>query len=309
MSCGMNKKNGPQGNIQTVYLFLGIGLAILLTACINYINLNTAQGMDRAKEVGVRKTVGAPRIQLIYQFMIETVILTCIAFLIALGLVEASVPYTNEILGKPVSLEIDIQFLATLLGLSVLVSFVAGLYPAFALSRYQPSITVQKRFIAQKGSWLRNSLVICQFSVACILFIGAFIVHSQITYVLDRNPGFDSDFLITMPIFETDKRLRKEGVPLRERYQVVKESFLQHPNVLSASATRRTMGLRGKGVERVVKPETDRDGTYRIELQMVDEDFLSVYDIALLEGRNFSPADSMDKFIINETAARYFRYE
>jgi putative ABC transport system permease protein len=288
------------GDIAYIYLFSGIGLFILLLACLNFMNLSTARSANRAKEVGLRKVVGAQRRQLIRQFIGESMILTIIAFFIALLFVAISMPVFNSISGKVLTMEyfIKLQFVGGFIGLFILVSLIGGSYPAFFLSAFRPVEVLQGRLKrGAKSSVLRVTLVSLQFTVSIVLIIGTLLVDKQLNFVRNRKLGYDKDHVIAL-------RIRNEET--QKKYEAIKNELLRHSNILSVTASSSLpLGRNSFSAHHAIgKPESELTMLFS---QIVDEDFIDTYNIEIVKGRNFSkdfPTDSQEAVIINEAAVR-----
>jgi len=288
------------GDIAYLCLFSGIGLFILLIACLNFMNLATARSANRAKEVGLRKVVGAKKTQLVKQFLGESTILTFLSLVMALILVLALIPVFRNIADKDLSAGnfINPVVLLGLLGLFVLTSLAGGSYPAFFLSSFRPVEVIQGRLKrGAKSSALRIVLVSLQFVVSIVLIIGTLIINNQLHYIRNKKLGYDKDHVITV-------RLRDPAT--QKRYEALKTEFLRHSNVLKASAS----GTAAVGVNNFSmyhaadKPANEMTMFFS---QWVDEDFVDTYNIEMADGRYFSkkfPYDLKESCIINETAVR-----
>jgi putative ABC transport system permease protein len=286
------------GDIAYVYLFSGIGLFILLLACLNFMNLSTARSANRAKEVGLRKVVGALRSQLIKQFLGESMILTLIAVIFSLILVFFSMPVFKSISGKDLGMDYfsNPVLLAGLFGLFVIVSLIGGSYPAFFLSAFRPVEVIQGKLKrGAKSSVLRIALVSLQFTVSIVLIIGTLIVSQQLNYVKNRKLGYDKDHVVSF---------RMRNPETQRKYEAIKNDLIQHPSILDVSAsTTIPLGASDFSVHHPVgKPE---DEIIMLFAQIVDEDFIGTYKMEIVQGRNFSkefPTDPEEAIIINEAA-------
>ena len=198
----INHWNLIRADVQTVYLFSAIAFLILLIACVNFMNLSTARSANRAKEVGLRKVSGAYRLQLMQQFLGEAVLLSFVAFVLAMGLVELTVPKFSAFIGKNLMIERSLYHLLILPGLVTLVGLIAGIYPALFLSAFEP-VAVLKGSLKTglKGVLLRRGLVVFQFAMSILLIIGTATVYRQLNYMRNKNLGFQQDHLIQLPIF------------------------------------------------------------------------------------------------------------
>ncbi len=286
-------------DITYVYLFAIIGLFILLIACINFMNLATARSARRAREVGLRKVVGAYRAQLIQQFLGETFLTALLAGMLSLVIVKFSLPLLNNFAQKTIALEGQTLWyaIAGLFVLTVLVSVLAGGYPALFLSSFRPVMVLKGTLVSgARSGRLRQILVVFQFAISTFLIAGTYTVYQQLNYVQNKNLGFDKNLMIMTWLFATDRRLTDD-------YLNIKNEYLKHPNILKASASHSTMGYGGQ-LDRVF-PEGRGGEDWRMRVMGVDEPFLDTYNLELIAGRNFSTvADTSRAFILNETAVK-----
>ncbi len=283
-------------SVTYLYLFGAVGFLILGIACINFINLATARSIDRATEVGVRKTFGAYRWQLVKQFIGETFLLVLISQILGLLLVELALPVFNSLAGKSLELTFlnNTPLWASLILLTVFVSLGAGLYPAFVLSGFKPVTVLRNRSVSKgKGVGLRRFLVAFQFSISIALIIATGVVIKQLDYIQNKQLGFDEERVIVLPYSEN------EG-PLINRLQ-------QHPDIAEISVSQRvpvnTMNTDGRTMELPGLEEP-----IRVESFIIDDNFLETYDIEVVAGRGISEemASDTSAFLINETAVREF---
>lgn len=292
------------GDIKQITLFLILVICILLIACINFMNLSTARSAHRAREVGLRKIVGAHRRQIIRQFLGESFFLTGLAFILALGLVELLLPLFNTLIGKSLSSTLDtyVGLLPAFLCIGLSIGLISGSYPALYLSAFQPVIVLKG--ISASGSKrarLRKILVIFQFAASLILVTSTAVVYQQWDYMRNRHPGFNRDHLIVLPIFGALWQIeRNSPIP----YERIKQGFLQHPNITKATAIRSTVGVEG-GFISILNPNKDK--AIRMRILYVDSDFLNTYEIHLQTGRDFSKkitSDVTNSIILNETVVQ-----
>ncbi|WKN30507.1 ABC transporter permease [Porifericola rhodea] len=282
------------GSMNYIYIFAGIGLLILLVAFVNYINLSTARAMKRVKEVGLRKAVGASRKQLMYQFICESLLLVLLTMILAITIVQLLLPAFNDLAYKALKLDLlDGPILAVLLVVALISGLLAGAYPAFYLSGIHPSLILKQQWSLQQNSWLRQMLVVGQFSFAILMISLTIVNYQQMDYIRNADLGYEREQLLAVDI--------NSGV-LRSRYEAVKSEFESIPQVQKVSAVSRIPGD-WKGISRA-GIETDHQNVDFLYLAG-DEDFLPTFGIQLLEGRNFinSPADSA-KVILNQTAVK-----
>lgn len=291
------------GNIAYVYIFSAIAFFLLLIACINFMNLATARSANRAKEVGLRKVVGADRRQLIRQFLGETVVMALLALLLAVVLVEVALPKFNAFAGKELALRSQGLFfiLTSLLGVTLFVGIVAGSYPAFFLSRFQPVAVLKGQKIGSARSRFRSVLVVFQFAISIILIVGMGIVYNQLEYCRTKNLGLNKEHIVVLPV--------EQGREIVRRYPHLKNQLLQHPQIVSVAASKRVPSGRLLDSSGGSVPVGDKYEplTFRIANVRVDHSFIDTYGIQMAAGRNFSvefPTDSTAAFILNETAVR-----
>jgi len=278
-------------------IFSAIALIVLIIACVNFMNLSTARSAERAKEVGIRKSVGALRMQLSLQFIGETVLLAFIALVIALILVELTLPFINNLSQR--SLHLPISFNTTLLYIiagTVMVGVISGLYPAAYLSSFQPVKVLKGAIqVGKNKGMLRNVLVVSQFSSAIFLMIATIFVVRQLTFMQQKDPGFTRDQIITVPM---------EGVTTK-KYQLFREQLLTSNLVSGVTAAQDQLGshLDQSGVHfKGDGPKRDMAVTQLV----VDPEYLSLYNIKLVAGKNFSKdkGAANREYIINETMAK-----
>lgn len=290
------------GHITYVYLFAAAALFILLIACINFMNLATARSANRAKEVGVRKTLGASRKQLALQFLGESILYSALAIAVALVFTELSLPLFNALSGSELSLD-DLNsgtLIAGLVGIVLLTGLVSGSYPAFFLSAFRPARVLKgQRTARTDGAWFRKGLVTFQFALSISLIIGTLVISDQLHFLRSQDLGFDGDQVVVVPI---------KDEAMRTRYEAFKDALTQSSQVLHASAVSNVPGSR---FNRNNIQWQDAPPVGVAELR-VDEDFFETLGITLEAGRSFSrafPADVGGAFILNETAARLFDWE
>ena len=302
------------GDIDRVYQFGAIAVLVLAIGCINFTNLTTAQSARRAHEVGLRKVSGAYRSQLMGQFLGESVLTALVALVLALSAVELVLPEFNAFFFKQIELNLSSDPLLTisLIGIAVFVGLLAGVYPAFFLSAYEPTETLKGTFRAgSRGQWIRKGLVVVQFAISITLLASTGVIYQQLDYIKNKRLGFNTEQMVLMDIFVFDQNTASEQ-RLAARYATVKEAFLAHPNALEATAYRWSLGW-GGGIIRTIRAEGHEGTDWRMPLLEVDEDYLDVFQIEMVEGRKFDPitfpTDTSKAFIINETAVARFGWD
>jgi len=295
----------PNSDIGTIYIFSVIALFILLIACLNYINLSTARYANRAKEVSLRKVIGAKRSQLIKQFLGESFLFSFIALPLAIALAELFLPLFNSLSGKKLGFNyFDNLFLMLgLFGIILCVGFASGIFPAFYISALQP-IKVLKGMLkaSSKVSWLRRSLVISQFTISIIFIISTIIIFNQLNYIREKKLGFYKEHIVNIPIFSKE---------VLQKYELVKSEFLQNTNVLAVSAS---SFFPGKNIwyQNYWREGAKADENLIINWISVDHNFIETFQLELLEGRNFSKdfvSDVERAYILNESAVKEMGWE
>jgi len=291
-------KNGyvDGGRIEYVQVFTIVAILILLIACINFMNLATAQAARRAKEIGVRKVIGAARLSLIGQFIGEAFLLTLCSLLAALLFTSLLLPMFNDLTGKQLSIPVSHPlFWASLLGLLVITSFVAGSYPAFFLSSLDP-VKILKGGL--KFSWkdvlARQGLVVFQFTLTILLIVGMIVIYRQLDFIRTKNIGYDRENLVYMPI---------EG-ELAKKYPLFKQQAQALPGILSVSKMRNSPTVIQHHNGSISWPGKDPNLAAPFADEIVGYDFAKTLRLQLKEGRDFSrafPTDSVG-FLLNETA-------
>jgi putative ABC transport system permease protein len=288
-------------DIKYVYIFSSIALFILIIACINFMNLATARSAGRAREVGVRKTMGAQRRELTGQFLIESLLLSGIAFSLAIVLARIALPAFNQLIDKTLYMPLsDPGFLIAMIAGALLVGLLAGSYPAFFLSSFRPVETLKGKLRAGMGGGnLRNGLVVFQFVMSIFLIIGALVVNEQLRYIRGKKLGFEREQVLVL----------NDAYALGDQRQAFKQEIERWPEVFSASYSS-YLPVRSSRNNTLMWPEGRLDETNSVSTQVwsVDHDYLPSMGMELALGRNFSrdmPTDS-SAVIINEKAARLF---
>jgi len=282
-----------------VYIFLTIAIAILIIACINFVNLTTARSNTRAKEIGMRKVVGAERADIVRQFIGESFILSALAFLVAMGLVYLFLPAFNRIAEKQLTLNIagNGSTLFFLAGIILFTGLASGSYPAFMLSSFRPT-NILRRGKLQSGSGgfvLRKILVVSQFTATIVLIIGTIVMYKQLNFIRNKDIGLDRDRVVVISM----------NTEIREAYKAFKNEIKQNPNVINVTAARRIptnighmnpVYWQGKGPEDYV---TMTDAS-------VDYDYFETLGMQIIQGRSFSEeyATDVENYVLNEEALR-----
>jgi putative ABC transport system permease protein len=295
--------NVSGGRIQYVQLFSIVAIFILLIACINFMNLTTARSVKRAKEIGVRKVVGAMRFALIRQFIAEALLIVSIAIVISVLLVTLVLPQFSHLTRRPIRIPFgDPVFWVTMLGLLAVTGFLSGSYPALYLSSFKP-VKVLKGLPKFSGAalWFRKGLVVFQFMLSIILIIGTIVVSKQVNYIQTVNLGYDRENLLYVPL---------EG-NLTPNYDLFKNQALQMPGIkdvtrITQSPTQLDNGTGGVNWEGK-DPDRDIDFSYAF----VGYDFIKAMHLQLKEGRDFSKDFATDSvgYLVNESALQIIKYK
>ncbi len=295
---------GANGSVQYVYIFSAIAAFILLIACVNFMNLSTARSSNRAKEVGIRKVLGSLRGNLIVQFILESTLISLIAMILALLIAWALLPYFDQLANKQMHIGlISRPWLApSLLGLVIVVGLLAGSYPAFFLSAFQP-IAVLKGRIASgfRTSWLRNILVVFQFGISIFLMVGTVVIYNQLHYIQTQQLGFDRDHVLVV----------QNSYSLGDGVSSFKDDLIKLPGVQGVTMTGFLPTSASRSDDAFFEsPALDPKTAVSMQTWNIDEQYIPVLGMRMVNGRNFSkdfPSDSSG-VIINEAAAKMLGY-
>ncbi|UCB53383.1 MAG: ABC transporter permease [Candidatus Zixiibacteriota bacterium] len=301
---------GGGGRITYVVIFSILAFIILLVACINFMNLSTVRSEKRLKEIGIRMAVGSSRIQLIKQFLSESIFISSVALVVAIVLVELLISPVNVLLAKQLHLDYSGGIILGLIGIAMLTGIIAGSYPAFLLSSFRPVALLGRRFLAiplpgyrqRKASAgmsrfsMRRVLVVAQFAISIFFIVCVIVIFNQLDYIGSKDMGLDPEFVVV---------LRTQG-ELARRSAALKNELLQNPNILSAAAVANGLeswnssaGVEWSGMQ--------PDQIFDMGLNWVDYDFLKTFGIEMAEGRFFSediPTDKSDAFVVNQAAVK-----
>ena len=296
--------DGKMGSIKYVYILSIIALFILIIACINFMNLSTARSAKRAREVGLRKVVGAKRAQIIRQFYGESLIMTFISFGLAIVLAETLLPFFNRISGKNLNLDFSGHFVLYLaiIGIALLTGIISGSYPAIYLSSFLPSRVLKASFRSSSGnSAFRKILVVFQFSLSIMLIICTVIVYSQLKYIQDKDLGFDKENLIYVGM---------DDLRILRNFDAIKNEMLQNPSILNVTRTFQIPSYNRFSSDATWQGK-DPSQSLLFNISAVDPDYLNTMKLALVEGRNFSWDMSTDtsNYIINQEAVKQMRID
>ncbi|UCE43360.1 MAG: ABC transporter permease [Candidatus Aminicenantes bacterium] len=293
----------PPGNPQYVTIFSFVGLFILLIACLNFMNLSTARSANRAKEVGMRKVVGAKRLQLVAQFLGESLLIALLSLGLAIVITKFAIPFINNVTG--IALDFNMLLnpanLIFLIGGSILVGLAAGIYPALVLSAFLPVVTLKGSLRSGSGGFaLRNVLVVVQFAISVVLIISTLIMAKQFNFMKNQHLGFEKEQKLVIPL--------RGGISMQENYETVKNLFSGDASITAAtvSSTVPGRGVSNFGIALVGEEDPKNQSMFHMYF---DHDFVPSYGIEMVAGRAFQGDMSTDiagAFLINEAAATAF---
>lgn len=288
--------------IEYIYIYTAIALFILIIACINFMNLSTARSVKRAVEVGLRKVIGADRASLIKQFIGESMVMALLSLFLAMLLVELILPFANDFIDKDLGLNLFQNYtqLIGLIGIVAFVGLVAGSYPAFFLSGFEPASVLKGTFKAGKiHERFRSVLVITQFAISIALIACMLVVFTQLNFMKNKDLGFDKENVAVLPVSEQ----------ITSNYENIRQRLLSHPGILNVSMASRVPSgrlLDSQGASAEVDGEL-QEINFRIADIHIAHDYLETFDIDLVAGRDFDinlASDSTESFILNESAVR-----
>jgi putative ABC transport system permease protein len=293
----------PQGSLTSVYIFSAIALLILIIACINFMNLSTARANKRAREVGIRKTVGAVKRQLWGQFVGESVLLAVIALVLAVLLIGLFIPLFNTISNKSLSVTHLFHFgnWFILIGITMITGLLAGLYPAFYLTAFHPARVLKGNVLSGTGkSTFRRGMAVIQFVISITLIIGTLIIFRQMEYIQSRSLGFDKENVVIIPA---------ESKNIRQNIEAFRNSLTQDTRIKSVAVSSSTPG--SAMFSDTVFKRDDSDDIFSIIFTATDYEFVDTYGFNMVQGRNFSKEFSTDiqgAVILNQAAAKEIGY-
>jgi len=299
----LDSEEETNGNITNVYMMGVIGLFIILIAGFNFINLSTARASKRSKEVGMRKVAGALKIQLIAQYLSESIVITFMGMLLALGFAWLSLQWMNDFTGKSLALNLisNWQLTAGLVAFSIIIGALAGLYPAFVISGFKPALILKG---AQDGGrtkgTIRKTLVVMQFTISIVLMIATAITFQQLDFLNKRDLGYDKDQVITLRFFGD----------LAPNYDAFYNEILKHSSIKNLSRSSRIPTgrlLDSQGNAQILKGDSMQAADVVIKNIRSDHEFFDTYGVPFASGRNFSKEIKSDDslgFVLNEAAVK-----
>ena len=296
-SSHINFNPSTPGSVRTIYMFSAIAVIILLIACVNYMNLSTARSLTRAKEVGVRKVIGAIRSNLMMQFTSEAVVISFISIFFALLIIAGLLPVFSDLIGRELNFSIftNWKFLALALGAGVFVGVASGSYPSFYMSKLKPALILKNQVKGGQGNlFLRNILVVSQFAITIVLIIGSLVVYKQLDYVRTTDTGLDREQIISVSTRDSE---------LWDQYETLKSTLLSNPSIQEVSASQMNpvyMSSRTTGTEWEGKQEEEELAIY---VSPVTFDFTEMFNLQVIAGRNFTQEqynENEKDYLVNE---------
>lgn len=283
-----------KGNYQFLWVMMGLSVLILVLSIVNYINLATANAIKRAKEIGIRKIIGATKKQIVWQFVFETILVVCGALILSLMIVELTLPYYNSFLQKDLEM-IGSQFYSQLLLIVVVVIALAGIFPAVYVSNFETLKVLKGNFGRSKnGIWLRNGMLILQFTIATFFIIGSYIVYEQVHYMSHKELGYKGDQVITIPY-----RTKRDGNNY-DRYKTIQQELQKIKGVKGVGAG--TFNFSGRGASSSTG-FTHNDNQIQAQNMGIDFGLLDILNIKLIQGRMLTPelaSDTISSILINK---------
>ena len=293
-----------QGDRSYILIFSSIAVFLLLIAAVNYMNLATSKAVFRAKEIGIRKVVGAVKGQLVGQFLTESIIITLLALVISIGLTDLTMPFFNELTGKQFDFGLTtlMEYLPMFLTIAISVGLLSGVYPSFFMTRFKPVEVLKGEKISGGSFSIRKALVVFQFVMSIVLIITTLIVQNQMDFIKERDLGFNEENLMVIDINNGN---------VRRNFKAMRSEFESIPGVQSVGVSSRVPG-EWKGISEIGMELLGDDGNARDSINTYfmgfDTGMLETFDFRLVDGEYFSGNDQSDslKILINETAVKTF---
>lgn len=288
------------GDIKTVQIFAAIAIFMLLIACINFMNLSTASASERMKEIGIRKVLGSEKSQLILHFLTESFISTAIAMVVGVSLFWAALPMFNQLADAHISFSslLQMKYVGMILGVMVAIGLLAGAYPAFFMSSFQPLASLKNKFSTGSSKGIRSGLVVFQFMISTALILGTIVVRQQMLYIQNKDIGYDRSALVV---------IRDAGY-LGNKLESFKDEMIKDPRISNITTSAYVpAGPTDSNMSAVLK-EGDPKQRHRVRIYDVDAAYIPTLGMRVIAGRNFDKNSDQqsDNVILNETAARSF---
>lgn len=293
------------GDISYIYIFGAVAFFMILIASINYMNLATARAARRAKEVGIRKTAGSTKWQLIRQFLTESTVITLIALIISILLIALLLPSFNHVAGKEIAFNYLLQtkIILTLMGIVLLVGIAGGSYPAFYLSRFEPAHVLKGQKSGGSGNVnLRKVLVVAQFAISITMVISTWVVYDQLQFMRSKDLGFDKEHIVSVMMPDEE---------IRNKYDVLRNRLMDNPQVVEVASS---SSKPGQGISKnVMNVETENQGDEEkgVNMYVADYDFVNVIGFEIVDGRNFDRKYATDTAaaLVNESMVARMSWE
>jgi putative ABC transport system permease protein len=283
------------GNKNYVYFLISVAVLILIIACINFMNLATARSSERAREVGVRKTMGSAKSQLVLQFLIESILLSLFSTLLAIAIIYFVLPAFNNLANKQLEFTLNLSRIAALGGIALFVGCLAGSYPAFVLSAFNPVVVMKGNFSGStKSAWLRNGLVVFQFFISIVLIIGTLVVGDQMKYMQNKSLGYDKDRILVI----------ERAFALENNRESFLEEIKRIPNVINASTAGQLLGEERNFFGAQWKAEGSSE-ILTTKSMVIDDYFAATIGFDFVEGKGYSKETNDSLYVIlNESAVK-----
>lgn len=294
-------------NEGTILALVIIAIFLVLTACINFINLATAEAIKRSKEVGIRKTLGSKRSQLVAQFLGETALVTLCAILLSLGLTQIALSFLNPFMELNLSLDLlhDWKLVSFIGVVFVLVSLLSGIYPAFILSGFNPVLALKNQISSKSASgyFMRKSLVVFQFFISQLFIIATIVIISQMNYFRNMELGFRKDAIITIPIPESENIEKNDSLPGGSKMKTLKQQISNLAGVELVSLCNTAPSSNSvSSTGFIMEGETDQQRK-DVHVKAVDENYLKLFDLKLLAGNGLAESDTATGYVVNRKLA------
>jgi putative ABC transport system permease protein len=301
--------------MSNIWIFLAVGALTVIIACINYINLSTAQSFTRIKEIGIRKILGSQKIQIVAQFMAESFLFCLISFVLSFAVFYTALPLLNQLTGKELVFVqvVDGPLMVAALVLLAIVALLAGGYPSYFVTQFDSIGGLKGESPGAGTQWFRKVLIVFQLGVACMLLSGSLMIFRQMDFLGSRPLGFQKEHIINVPLFSQNLNglFSRRDSAYRSRLQTFRDQLHGHAGISQTTLSSNPPGL--GAVYRGTVPEgfTQEDNLFVANLS-IDYDFFDTYEMEVIAGRAFSrdfPSDPAEGFIVNETAVREFKWE
>lgn len=300
---GVNFDIAPNADRQSLYIYLGIAIMILVIAGVNYVNLATGRAMNKTKEIGIRKVIGAQKNSLMFQFLLESGLLVFTSLVLAVVSLVFILPAFSNFIGKDIAYAIDfVPVLLQLMTLGVVMTLVSGIYPAILLAGFKPVTALKgKGKSAHGNAMFRNILVVFQFTISCALILGAIVISRQLNYIQSMEVGFDKEQIVVVNVRDRS---------IRDQLSVFKDELRKVPGV-KAVASSNSLPNNMSSSTNANWPGRKDDEIVRIYTNTADYDFVDLYGLEIVEGRNFDPSIDSDKkaVLLNESAVKALGWE